>query len=1128
MEEEKWLEDRKKRREEEERVRAEEEEKERLAKEEEERVQGGEEGVGSWACKICNKKNGAEVQNCIDCGRPGRPERIKSIDELEREEKMRKERAAKLVEPMPATLVLTLELGGPGTKWKLYTPLDPIVDEYRALRTAEQAAMAIEDALVRPIYEEERRVAKMEMKWMEAEDELMRWTVGWERWDEKAEEERSAAFRRASEEAGSLLLGLPDVKMQLKETLEFRIADAIRKRDAEIKEWDGNGTKPTQYDRLGKWKLKKELKKIVSTEFCEAHAKKAESIVVSKWKEEEIKKREDEMAWEIMLELVEEFAVEIGRDTFKGSMSARERAETDSGVVFSEIGPYPNDDENCDERQMVVHMKNASKEDDMHHAVYMRLLRIQNARRAELREALEYWGQSMKDLIVEEEPEETEEQRLAREALEREREREEAERLRMLEIEMECKQFYLDELRGCLKERWAMREEEAIVWAQMKEEEEMNKESKYDVAGSEPKKKAKSTKERRREALKRRNAERQRIKRETEGMEEEDVLSHKMQQEDMRRRQAEAMKDEDGSNEEESSDDGDYTSEEGESDEEDSDGDLWESTDEDEEEGEDGRKLSNDLSRSLRYYDVSVRELKEQMRVDRRAARKVKRIIKKKKKKGKSPTLSERNKLERRIESLKNSIDLSVAMQRAVMEAAHAELSVVRNQNSFYLSRRRLFRAQENSRRIGLHSRKRNQEEQKLRRIARDQRALADEAAAIADIKETVVRELVPVVRKLARERKKVEAGTLYMDTVVLHGQPQRFKTDELYLKLHWFYFYLLSQTIADRSELCVLERRLMHMQYVLSEGTVVVAAKRKLVKRMRVEKARFDRMRLRKSVLCGEQMFGGSRRRAIEFAFGAWRTWWRGHVGTKRAFQLKQGLLQHEYDLVRVGKERREAIRRKQHGMGAYTDDDQGHDKWKDPIGEWRRVRRATRQEVGLWNPEEDESVAGGGAVREEVPVSMLKRHQMRWLECRHCHKRYREGQNHARSCQYHSGTYRLACPSSCPFFGSKPDSVKCLSHYRTRWSCCESLAEGEFGSTGCDYRWHLCLETDRSYTAQHEQHKEEEDRAESQLQIVKADATMWERKARRVRIQSVKDIVDERTTEHEDAARYANIKWE
>ena len=55
-----------------------------------------------------------------------------------------------------------------------YTPLDPVVEEYRALRVAENAAMAVEDALVRPIYAEERRVAKQELTHMAREDELMR------------------------------------------------------------------------------------------------------------------------------------------------------------------------------------------------------------------------------------------------------------------------------------------------------------------------------------------------------------------------------------------------------------------------------------------------------------------------------------------------------------------------------------------------------------------------------------------------------------------------------------------------------------------------------------------------------------------------------------------------------------------------------------------------------------------------------------------------------------------------------------------------------------------------------------------------------------------------------------------
>jgi hypothetical protein len=290
------------------------------------------------------------------------------------------------------------------------------------------------------------------------------------------------------------------------------MADAIRKREGEIKEWDGQGKKPVNYDRLGKWKLKKELKKLVGVEYCENHAKAAETAVVLQWTNNEIALREDEQSWHIMLALVEEFAVVSGtflqvlctvgcglwavycvlctvycvlwavycvlctvycvlctvycvlctvycvlhlffslvfftcalhlffslvfftcffhlcsslvfftcffspvtliiffpttvqllyssltfpqdiiKDSFKGSLSARERAETDSGVVFSQVSPYPHHNNEATAEEMTQHMRVASKEIDMHHAVYVRMLRIQNARRAELREALDYW-----------------------------------------------------------------------------------------------------------------------------------------------------------------------------------------------------------------------------------------------------------------------------------------------------------------------------------------------------------------------------------------------------------------------------------------------------------------------------------------------------------------------------------------------------------------------------------------------------------------------------------------------------------------------------------------------------------------------------------------------------------------
>ena len=67
-----------------------------------------------------------------------------------------------------------------------------------------------------------------------------------------------------------------------------------------------------------------------------------------------------------------------------------------------------------------------------------------------------------------------------------------------------------------------------------------------------------------------------------------------------------------------------------------------------------------------------------------------------------------------------------------------------------------------------------------------------------------------------------------------------------------------------------------------------------------------------------------------------------------------------------------------------------------------------------------------------------------------------------------------------------------------------------------------------DRSYRAQHEMHKEEEDRAELELRAAREDATTWVRKARRLRIEGIKDIIETRDEEHADAARYKDIKWD
>ena len=93
------------------------------------------------------------------------------------------------------------------------------------------------------------------------------------------------------------------------------------------------------------------------------------------------------------------------------------------------------------------------------------------------------------------------------------------------------------------------------------------------------------------------------------------------------------------------------------------------------------------------------------------------------------------------------------------------------------------------------------------------------------------------------------------MDTTVLHGRSQRFETDTLYKELHYQYFFILAQTIATRSELCVIERRLIALQEAIRANAVVYHEKRVRMKAMRRQHDRDERLRLRKSVL-GKEMF--------------------------------------------------------------------------------------------------------------------------------------------------------------------------------------------------------------------------------------------------------------------------------
>ena len=98
---------------------------------------------------------------------------------------------------------------------------------------------------------------------------------------------------------------------------------------------------------------------------------------------------------------------------------------------------------------------------------------------------------------------------------------------------------------------------------------------------------------------------------------------------------------------------------------------------------------------------------------------------------------------------------------------------------------------------------------------------------------------------------------------------------------------------------------------------------------------------------------------------------------------------------------------------------------------GEYDRYRQSRRQKM------QHSASTIDSKLQPKPMVTQMWRHQNRVLKCRHCRADYVATQNTSQSCEYHPGTYRTACPRTCPHFASgKPNPSTCMTHYKRRWS--------------------------------------------------------------------------------------------
>ena len=195
--------------------------------------------------------------------------------------------------------------------------------------------------------------------------------------------------------------------------------------------------------------------------------------------------------------------------------------------------------------------------------------------------------------------------------------------------------------------------------------------------------------------------------------------------------------------------------------------------------------------------------------------------------------------------------------------------------------------------------------------------------------------------------------------------------------------------------------------------------------------------------------------------------------MSTKYAFTLKHSLLEHELNLKRAAKEVREGARRKANGLASYVD------VTGDDALDWAMKRSNDRKSAGLWASKE--------LIPETASRTIMKRHQNRFISCYHCSTKYLEANNHAELVH----TILACIVWHAPAIANLRQEAGCCSAWLTTrcGTCCESVSEGTFESTGCQRRWHIAKPEDAAYTAQHEALQKRDAELMGELQAAKKD---------------------------------------
>jgi hypothetical protein len=409
----------------------------------------------------------------------------------------------------------------------------------------------------------------------------------------------------------------------------------------------------------------------------------------------------------------------------------------------------------------------------------------------------------------------------------------------------------------------------------------------------------------------------------------------------------------------------------------------------DDNDDDDDENHDGDLSISNSFLERHVELLRR--RLMRRAARAAFRVVKKR----------------RLIHDLKVSeercaaIAISALRDEAELEAVQAEVQWILLDKNVRAAEVELKRAVESFRIIDLHCQRRALEEVSAREAAARASSMHDERIRVSDEAHNWLDECTANEHRAKKWRDRVLSGTKYFQGRSLAGHWQSWETDWVRPKLHDRYFRCIVDAIVVDAELIGRERSALCVQESLGRNDAAIASKEKQGTALRRELRLLTLLNLRRSELCS-RVFGANRRRVLREALGGWTRLHLSLRGARDSFKMDYQLLLNEAQL----------------------------DACRKPVGTLPTASHAP----------------------SHTAPTMLQTYKDMHAQCRNCSAWYLPAQNTDLSCTYHTGSFIVACPSSCP--GVTP---ACMTHRVRRWTCCDSREGGVGGSGGCARRSHV-----------------------------------------------------------------------